>query len=175
MRNGRAWYLLAAAQALHLGGCGPADTVTIQGCGATFPAPIYQRWFLEYYLAHPDVRVNYQAIGSGAGIQQFREALVHFGATDEALKADALKDIAAKLSKRDGRTVELIQVPLTGGSVAICYNVPGNPTLKLSRKVYIDMLLGEITHWDDSAIRALNPGVELPHLEMTFIRRADSS
>jgi phosphate transport system substrate-binding protein len=171
----RGWILLAAALAVSAGGCGPSNTVTIQGCGATFPAPLYQRWFLEYYLANPDVRVNYQAIGSGAGIQQFTEGLVHFGASDEALKEGKLKEIAKKLSSREKDTVELIQVPLTGGSVAICYNLPDDPQLKLTRKVYIDMLLGEITHWDDPAIQSINPHVTLPHLEMTFIARADSS
>jgi len=175
MFNQRAWMLLATMLAVSMNGCGPSDAVTIQGCGATFPAPLYQRWFLEYYLAHPDVRVNYQAIGSGAGIQQFSEGLVHFGASDEALKESKLKEIAKKLSEREGRPVELIQVPLTGGSVAICYNLPGKPAIKLTRKAYIDMLIGEITHWDDHAIQSINPNVKLPHQEMTFIRRADSS
>src|SRR5471030_1790997 len=104
-------------------GCGPSETVTLQGCGATFPAPLYKRWLLEYYRQHPNVRVNYQAIGSGAGIQQLEEGLVLFGATDEALEADRLKAIAKKLSKLDGYDVELLQIPLTGGGVAICYNV----------------------------------------------------
>jgi phosphate transport system substrate-binding protein len=175
MVKNRAWFLWAAALLVSAGGCAPSDTVTIQGCGATFPAPLYQRWFLEFYLAEPDVRVNYQAIGSGAGIQQFSEGLVHFGASDEALKEARLQEIAKKLSDREGHPVEVIQAPLTAGSVAICYNVPGNPNLKLTRKTYVDMLLGEITHWDDPAIAATNPGVALPHLEMTFIRRAESS
>jgi phosphate transport system substrate-binding protein len=156
-------------------GCGPSDTVTIQGCGATFPAPLYKRWFLEFYRKNPDVRVNYQAIGSGAGIQQFEEGLVLFGATDEALKADKLRAIAKKLSKLVNHDVELLQIPLTGGSVAICYNLPDKPPLKLSRKTYVDMLRGDITFWDDPAIRATNPGVDLPHLEMTFVRRAEGS
>ena len=156
-------------------GCGPTDTVTIQGCGATFPAPLYKRWFLEFYQQHPNVRVNYQAIGSGAGIQQFEEGLVLFGASDEALKPERLKDIAEKLSKLDNYKVELIQVPLTAGSVAICYNLPGDPPLKLSRKAYIDMLLGEITYWDDPRIQSINPGVKLPNQQMTFIRRAEGS
>ena len=82
-------------------GCGPSDTITVQGCGATFPAPLYKRWFLEYYRQHPDVRVNYQPVGSGAGIQQFEEGLVLFGASDEALIPDRLKDIAKKLSNLD--------------------------------------------------------------------------
>jgi phosphate transport system substrate-binding protein len=124
------------------------------------------------------VRVNYQAIGSGAGIQQLEEDLVLFGATDEALKADRLKKIAKRLTELDGYEVELLQVPLTGGSVAICYNVPGledAAPLKLPRRVYVDMLLGEITNWSDSRIQKANPGVSLPDLEMTFIRRAESS
>ncbi len=153
-------------------GCGPSSTVTIQGCGATFPAPMYKRWFLEYYRLHPDVRVNYQAIGSGAGVQQFSEGLVQFGATDEALDEKKLKDIAKKLK------TDVLQIPLTGGSVAICYNIPGlssSVNLKLKRKTYIDMLLGIITKWNDPAIRASNPEVELPDLPIEFIRRADSS
>src|SRR6516165_3400428 len=104
MSKSRAWVLLAAL-AVSANGCAPSDTVTIQGCGATFPAPLYQRWFLEYYLAHPDVRVNYQAIGSGAGIQQFSEGLVHFGASDEALKEAKLQEIATALGTREGRRV----------------------------------------------------------------------
>jgi phosphate transport system substrate-binding protein len=156
-------------------GCGPSDTVTVQGCGATFPAPLYKRWFLEYYRKHPNVRVNYQAIGSGAGIQQLEEGLVLFGATDEALEPERLKEIAKKLSERDKYSVELMQIPLTGGSVAICYNVPGDPQLKLSRKTYVDMLLGEIKFWDDPRIQSTNPDVQLPHQEMTFVRRAESS
>lgn len=166
--------LLLAALLGSLFGCGPSDTVTVQGCGATFPAPLYKRWFLEYYRQHPGVRVNYQAIGSGAGIQQFEEGLVLFGASDEALKPDRLKDIAKKLTTIDGHGVDLIQVPLTGGSVAMCYNLPGDPPLKLSRKAYIDMLLGEITYWDDPGIQSINPGVTLPHLDVTFVRRAES-
>src|SRR5262249_53998652 len=164
MCSHRAWFLLAATLAVSASGCGPSDGVTIQGCGATFPAPLYQRWFLEYYLAHPDVRINYQAIGSGAGIQQFTEGLVSFGASDEALKESKLQEIAKKLSEREGRPVEVIQVPLTGGSVAICYNLPDSPPLKLTRKTYVDMLLGDITHWDDPQIQATNPEVRLPHL-----------
>src|SRR5262245_60989539 len=93
--------VLLMAAALLPAGCAPADTVTIQGCGATFPAPLYERWFLEFYELHPNVRVNYQAIGSGAGVSQFEEGLVHLGASDEALKEKRLQEIAAILSKRE--------------------------------------------------------------------------
>jgi phosphate transport system substrate-binding protein len=175
MFSRRIWKIVLASCAIPFAGCGASDTVTIQGCGATFPAPLYQRWFLEYYLAHPDVRVNYQAIGSGAGIQQFSEGLVHFGASDEALKESKLKEIAAKLSAKEERPVEVIQIPLTGGSVALCYNLPGNPQIKLTRKVYVDMLLGRITYWNDPAIQKLNPDVDLPNLAITVIWRSDGS
>ena len=175
MKPRHALYLLASAAALLPISCGPSDTVTIQGAGATFPAPLYKRWFLDFYKAHPNVRVNYQAIGSGAGVSQLQEGLTDFAASDEALKKDKLDEVAKTLSDRERRPVELIQVPLTAGAVALCYNVPGNPDLELPRKVYVGMALGEIDHWDDPAIKAANPGANLPHLKITFIRRAESS
>src|SRR5262245_20166371 len=110
------------------------DAVTIQGCGATFPEPLYKRWFLEYYLKHPTVRTNYQGIGSGAGVRQLAEGLVDFAASDESLSEKKLVEVAADREKRTGRAVKLMQLPLTGGSVAICYNLHGNPTIKLARK-----------------------------------------
>lgn len=156
-------------------GCAPSGTVTIQGCGATFPAPLYKRWFLEYYQAHPDVRVNYQAIGSGAGIQQLEEGLVDFGASDEALSLDRLGQIAAKLRRPGQEPVELLQIPMTGGSIAICYNLPGDPPLRLSRRAYVDVILGDITYWDDPRLQSTNPDISLPHKEIAFIRRTESS
>jgi phosphate transport system substrate-binding protein len=159
--------LLLACMALLPVSCGPSDTVTIQGAGATFPAPLYKRWFLEYYKAHPNVRVNYQAIGSGAGVSQLQEGLCNFAASDEALKKEKLDEVAKALSDREGQPVELIQIPLTAGSVALCYNVPGNPELELPRKVYVGMALGEIAFWDHDAIKAANPNANLPHLKIT--------
>jgi phosphate transport system substrate-binding protein len=167
--------ILLAAAALISPGCSPRDTVTLQGCGATFPAPLYKRWFLEFYNLHPNVRVNYQATGSGAGIEQFEAALVQFGATDEALKIDRLDGIAKKLTENEGRKVDVLQLPLTAGSIALCYNLEGNPELKLNRKAYIGIILGTITYWDDAAIHASNPGIALPHQQIAFIRRAESS
>ncbi len=172
--RGSLMLLLTAAALLPLS-CAPSDTITIQGAGATFPAPLYKRWFLEYYLAHPNVRLNYQAIGSGAGVSQLQEGLTSFAASDEALKKERLEEVSKTLSEREGRNVELIQVPLTGGAVALCYNVPGNLELKLPREVYVGMVLGKITSWDDTAIQEANPQVKLPHLPITFIRRAESS
>jgi phosphate transport system substrate-binding protein len=167
--------LLSAGAALLPVSCAPSDTVTIQGAGATFPAPLYKRWFLEYYLAHPDVRVNYQAIGSGAGVSQLQEGLIDFAASDEALSKERLEEVAKTLGEREHRQVELIQVPLTGGAVALCYNVPGDPDLELPRQAYVAMALGEINFWDDEAIQKVNPKISLPHQPITFIRRAESS
>jgi phosphate transport system substrate-binding protein len=169
----RHWLWLPAVVAALLPlACAPSDSVTIQGCGATFPAPLYKRWFLEYYTAHPNIRVNYQAIGSGAGVSQLQERLADFAASDESLKKDKLDQIAEKLGLGKGG---LIQAPLTAGSVALCYNVPGDPALDLPRKVYIDIALGQIKFWDDDAIKAANPRADLPHLPIVFIRRAESS
>src|SRR6516165_12069652 len=106
--TGRRWVsLLLGGAALLPVSCAPSDTVTIQGAGATFPAPLYKRWFLEYYLAHPDVRVNYQAIGSGAGVSQLQEGLIDFAASDEALKPERLEEVAKTLRDREGQHVEL--------------------------------------------------------------------
>jgi phosphate transport system substrate-binding protein len=139
---------------------------TIQGSGATFPAPLYKRWFLEYYRAHPDVQVNYQAIGSGAGIRQFTEELVDFGASDAAMSDEEIKKV------KPG--VQLL--PVTAGSVVICYNLPGvEETLRLSRETYVNIFLGEIRRWDDAAIQKTNEGVTLPPMPITVIRRADGS
>src|SRR5262249_25776743 len=151
------------------------DAVTVQGCGATFPEPLYKRWFLEYYLKHPTVRTNYQGIGSGAGVRQLAEGLVDFGASDESLSEKKLAEVAADREKRTGRAAKVVQLPLTGGSVAICYTLPGNPTIKLGRKTYVSIFLGTITSWDDAAIAHDNPGVSLPHRRITVVRRAESS
>ena len=167
--------LLLLVAALSPVGCAPSDAVTVQGAGATFPAPLSKRWFLEYNLAHPEVRVNYQAIGSGAGVNQLQAGLTDFAESDEALSKAKLAEVAKAIGERDGTSVELMQVPITGGAVALCYNLPGNPDLKLPRQVYVGMALGEVTHWDDAALVKANPGVELPHLPITFVRRAESS
>src|SRR5262249_644073 len=127
------------------------------------------------YKQYPNVRVNYQAIGSGAGMRQLEEGLVHFGATDEAQSEDKLKAMAKKLSDREGKPVELVQVPMTAGSVAISYNIPGSPRIKLSGSVYVSIFLGEIVYWNDEQIQKLNPDVALPELRITVIRRAEGS
>jgi phosphate transport system substrate-binding protein len=166
----RSCTILVMTAASVVAGCGPSNTVTIQACGATFPSPLYERWFLEFYLVNPDCRVNYQATGSGAGVRQFEEGLVQLGATDEPLKKERLEAIAKNLG-----VAEIMQVPMTAGSVALCYNLPIHAPLKLSRKALVDILLGTLTYWDDERITSTNADVYLPHLEITFIRRAEGS
>jgi phosphate transport system substrate-binding protein len=156
-----------AAAALLCSSCLPqGQIVTLQGSGATFPAPVYKRWFLEYYRAHPDVEVSYQAIGSGAGIRQFTEGIVDFGASDAAMSDEEIQKVKAG--------VQLL--PMTAGSVVVSYNVPNvTAPLHLSRDAYPRIFLGEITSWNDEAIRKTNPGVDLPALPITVVRRAEGS
>jgi phosphate transport system substrate-binding protein len=172
MPNRRSWFacLLAAVCCGTSISC--ADVIDIQGAGATFPAPLYKRWFLEYYKLHPEVRVNYQAIGSGAGIRQFTGDLVEFGASDAAMSDKEIKAAMAANPTRKG----VLLLPITAGSVAVCYNVPGAPEhLSLSRQVYVDIFLGKIKNWNDPAIAELNPGAKLPLLPITVVRRAEGS
>jgi phosphate transport system substrate-binding protein len=171
MKGGRFFLLLVAVSSFMLPSCSlPEGSVTLQGAGATFPAPLYKRWFLEYYLLHPEVRVNYQGIGSSSGIRQFTEGLTVFGASDAAMSQ---KEVDL-FKKERGSDVQL--VPMTAGAVVLCYNVPGiSQVLKLTRKTYLRIFLGEITNWNHQAIAETNPGVKLPNLDITVVRRADGS
>ncbi len=171
----RRWFLYAVAALCCCSSisCSDPNAVDIQGAGATFPAPLYKRWFLEYYKANPSVRVNYQAIGSGAGIRRFAAGELQFGGSDAAMSK---KEIEEAEKANPGRGVLLL--PMTAGSIAIAYNVPGVPEdvhLKLTAPVYVDLFLGKITHWNDPAIAAANPDVALPDLPVTVVRRADGS
>jgi len=151
--------------------CGGASSASVEtselhGAGASFPAPLYDRWFKEFVRAHPDVRVDYQSIGSGAGITQFTNKTVDFGASDAAMTDE-------EIAKVD-RGVQLI--PLTAGSIVLSYNLPElTAPLRLSRQSYTGIFLGKITKWDDPAIAAANPNVKLPNLPIAVVRRADSS
>jgi phosphate transport system substrate-binding protein len=160
-------YVLVAGACFASGSClGAGDDITLQGAGATFPAPLYKRWFLEYYKLHPDVRVNYQPIGSGAGIRQFTEGLIHFGASDAAMSDPEIEKVSAG--------VQLL--PLTAGAVAVSYNLPGSSAeLRLSRKALVAILLGNVTNWNDPAIAATNPAMTLPDLDITVVRRSEGS
>ncbi|MBV8055491.1 MAG: phosphate ABC transporter substrate-binding protein PstS [Deltaproteobacteria bacterium] len=142
-----------------------ADAVTLQGTGATFPAPLYQRWFSEYNKEHPDVQINYQALGSGAGIKQFQQNLVDFGASDAAMT-----DAEMALVKNG-----VALLPMMAGAIVLAYNLPNVSGLKLSRDAYAGIFLGKITNWNDPAIAQVNPGVNLPATKLTVVSRSDGS
>jgi phosphate transport system substrate-binding protein len=153
---------LAALAGVTLG----AMAVQINGAGATFPAPIYTKWFSEYNKLHPDVQINYQPLGSGAGIRQVTERTVFFGATDGPMTADQLLAAPGKL----------IHLPTVLGAVVPIYNVPGlSQELKFDGPVLANIFLGKVTKWNDPAITALNPGVNLPGSDIVVAHRSDGS
>lgn len=139
--------------------------VTLQGSGASFPAPLYSRWFKEFSAKNESIRVNYQATGSGAGVKAFTEGQTDFGASDAAMTDDEIK--AAKGN--------VLLFPVTAGSIVLAYNLPGVTDLKLSREAYAAIFLGEIKTWDDPKIAASNPGVKLPKDKVTVVHRSDGS
>lgn len=144
---------------------GSRDKGDFLGAGATFPSVLYQGWFVEYHQVAPGVRVNYQSIGSGAGISQFKEGVLDFGATD------------APMSDADLKSAPNTQhLPTVLGAVAIGYNLQGvEKTLKLDADVVAQIFLGNIKKWDDPAVAALNPGVALPAQDISVVHRSDSS
>jgi phosphate transport system substrate-binding protein len=143
-----------------------AADVTLQGTGATFPAPLYQRWFSEYNKLHPQVQINYQALGSGAGVKQFQEGLVDFGASDAAMSDEEIAAVKGGV----------VLLPMTAGSIVLSYNLPGAPPeLKLSRDAYVGIFLGKITKWNDPVIASANPGATLPDTKITVVTRSDGS
>ncbi|WP_417745186.1 phosphate ABC transporter substrate-binding protein PstS [Rosistilla oblonga] len=147
------------------GGADAADNVKLTGSGASFPFPLYDRWFKEYSRAHDGVQIDYQAKGSGAGIKDFTNGTVDFGASDAAMSDE---EIAAV-----GAGVQLL--PMTAGEVVLAYNLPGVEGLKLSREAYTGIFLGKVTNWTDPLIADANPGAKLPDEDITVVRRADSS
>jgi phosphate transport system substrate-binding protein len=142
---------------------------SLSGAGATFPAPLYQRWFADYNKANPGTQISYQSVGSGAGVEQFLAGTVDFGATDAPLKAED----RAKFKTKFG--AEPIQVPMTGGSVVFAYNLDGVKDLKLSRADYCGITTGKITKWNDPSIVKANPGAKLPDQTIQFVHRSDGS
>jgi phosphate transport system substrate-binding protein len=141
------------------------SNVSLTGAGASFPAPLYQNWFVELNKKVPELQVNYQSVGSGAGVEQFTAGTVNFGASDVAMKDE---EIAAV----DKGTILL---PMAAGAIVLAYNLPGVEELNLPRDVYTNILLGNITSWNDPAIVAANPDVELPASDITVVHRSDGS
>ena len=142
-----------------------AQAVTLNGAGATFPAPLYERYISEFQKKNPDIKVNYQAIGSGGGIKQVLAGVVDFGGSDAAMTDADIQKV--------GRGV--ILVPTAGGAVAVVYNLPGVSNLKLSRTALPGIFSGKITRWNDAQIVKDNPGVNLPNSEIKSVVRADGS
>ena len=141
------------------------DVLTLNGAGATFPYPIYSKWFDEFRTVRPDVQINYQSIGSGGGIRQITERTVDFGATDGPM-TDKL------LFKGDGK---LHHIPTVLGAVVPVYNIAGTPDLQLTGGLLADIYLGKVKRWDDPAVRKVNPEAKLPEVPITVIRRSDGS
>jgi phosphate transport system substrate-binding protein len=139
--------------------------VKLQGAGASFPAPLYLKWFKGYSASHPDVEVDYQSVGSGGGKKDVIDHTVDFGASDAAMTEEEMASVPGG--------VQLL--PMTAGSIVIAYNEESVPSLKLSREAYAGIFLGKIKRWNDPAIAAANPGVKLPDLPVNVVVRADSS
>ena len=141
------------------------ESVSLTGAGASFPAPIYQRWFSEYNKENSNIQVSYQSVGSGAGVEQFIQQTVDFGASDVAMKDEEIQQVERGVA----------MLPMTAGSIVLAYNLPDVSELKLSRQVYTDILLGNITAWNDPAIAELNPDANLPSSDITVVHRSDGS
>jgi len=143
-----------------------AQKVQIQGAGATFPNPIYQKWISEYNKLHPNVEINYQSLGSGAGIRQLTNQTVFFGASDGPMTNEQLQAAPGKI----------LHFPTVLGADVPVYNLPGlNAELKFTGPVLADIFLGKITKWNDGALTKLNPGVNLPATDITVVHRAEAS
>lgn len=141
-----------------------ADTV-LNGAGATFPYPVYSKWFDEYNKVHPDIKINYQSIGSGGGVKQFTSKTVDFGASDGPMSDKELFAV-------DGKS---LHIPTVMGGVVPTWNLPGVDELKFTGPLLADIFLGKITRWNDPAIKSLNPDANLPDSQITVVHRADGS
>jgi phosphate transport system substrate-binding protein len=171
--------LLALLTALALSACSgskegapPAGTgsggskLQINGAGATFPYPIYSKWFAEYNKQHPNVEINYQSLGSGAGIRQLTSRTVFFGASDQPMNEDQLKAAPGRI----------LHFPTVLGAVVPIYNIPGvSQELKFTGPILADIVLGKLRKWNDPVIAKHNPGVALPDLDITLVHRSEGS
>ena len=143
---------------------------TLNGAGATFPNPIYSKWFSEYQKLHPEVQVNYQSIGSGGGIRQVTEGTVDFGASDMPMTDAQLAEAQAK------RKTTILNIPSVLGAVVPAYNVPGvSGEVKFSPDVLAGIFLGKITKWNDKTITSANPGLNFPDKDIIVVHRSDGS
>src|SRR5271157_6248682 len=169
--NGKRIVILAAllSSAVLLSSCSSSgskgNSVKLQGAGASFPAPLYQKWFKTYSSAHPNIQVDYQSVGSGSGVKSFMDRTVDFAASDAAMKPE-------DMAKVEGG-VQLL--PMTAGSIVLAYNLKDVPSLRLSRDAYAGIFSGKVTKWNDPIIARANPGIKLPDQPVNVIVRADGS
>jgi len=144
----------------------PGPTIQINGAGATFPYPIYSKWFDQYHVTHPNVQVNYQSIGSGGGIKQLSAQTVFFGATDGPMNDEQLKSAPGPI----------LHFPTVLGGVVPIYKIPGvTSQLRFTGPTLADVYMGKITKWNDARIAKENPGVALPDLDIAVVHRSDGS
>jgi phosphate transport system substrate-binding protein len=161
-RRGALMLLAATVSVIGLS----AQKAQITGAGATFPYPIYSKWFAEYNKLHPNVEINYQSIGSGGGIRQVTNQTVFFGATDGPMTPDQMQAAPGKI----------LHIPTVLGAVVPIYNIEGvSQELKFTGPLLADIFLGKITKWNDPAIAKVNPGVNLPGADITVAHRSDGS
>lgn len=144
---------------------GASAQMLINGAGATFPYPIYSKWFNEYAKVDPSVRFNYQSIGSGGGQKQILSETVDFGASDGPMTDASLAKAPSKL----------LHIPTVAGADVVSYNLPGNPKLKLDGPTVAGIFLGKIRKWNDPAITSQNPGVSVPDQDILVVHRSDGS
>jgi phosphate transport system substrate-binding protein len=154
-----------SGQASTGGTAAPASTAALTGAGASFPNPIYTKWF-DAYSKQTGVRINYQSVGSGGGIRQFTEGTVDFGATDGPMSDEQIKAVNGNV----------LHVPTVLGAVVVTYNLPGvDSALRFDGATLADVFLGKITKWNDRKIAALNPGAKLPDQDIIVVHRSDGS
>ena len=160
-----ALFLLCALGALPALG-----QTTLNGAGATFPYPMYSKWFSEYHKLHSDVQINYQSIGSGGGIRQLTEGTVDFGASDMPMTDQQLTEAQTKLKTK------VLNIPTVLGAVVPAYNIPGvSGEVKFTPEALAEIFLGRITKWNDKAITSANPGVNFPDKDIIVVHRSDGS
>lgn len=139
--------------------------VTINGAGATFPFPLYSKWVSEFNKLDPNVKINYQSVGSGAGIRQLTEKTIDFGASDAPMTDEQLAKAPAKV----------VHIPMTLGAVVITHNVVEASSLKLTPELLVGIFQGDIKRWDDAKLKEANPGLKLPSQNITVVYRSDGS
>ena len=149
-----------------LAAAAPVAAQSLTGAGATFPNPIYTKWF-DAYSKKTGVKINYQSIGSGGGIRQFTEGTVDFGASDGPMNESQIQAVNGNV----------LHVPTVLGAVAVTYNLPtlGDTKLKFDGNLLVDIFMGRVTKWNDAKIAALNPGVKLPDIDLIVVHRSDGS